>query len=342
MNIALDVMGGDNAPHEVVAGAVLAAREYEIAVSLVGKPDVIARELSKHDVRGLKLPIVPASEVIEMDDKPATAVRAKKDSSMVVACQLVKAGRADAFVTCGNTGGALAAGILHIGRMKGIQRPALITPFPTNTGFCLILDVGANVDSRPEHLQQFAVMGSIYSKRIMGVRSPTVRILSNGEEQGKGSQLVLEAVALLEKTPGITFLGNIEGRDIVNDLADVVVTDGFTGNVLIKTAEGVGKLIRTILVEELTASPISSLGGLLAKSALRRLSRRIDDSEFGGAVLLGLSNLVVVAHGRSNANAVRHAIRVAKQSIDYKIVNEIQAGVQVIPKAAAELQSQAA
>ncbi len=342
MNIALDVMGGDNAPQEVVAGAVLAAREYEIAVSLVGRPDVIARELSKHDVRGLKLPIVPASEVIEMDDKPATAVRAKKDSSMVVACQLVKAGKADAFVTCGNTGGALAAGILHVGRMKGIQRPALITPFPTQTGFCLLLDVGANVDSRPEHLQQFAVMGSIYSKRIMGVTSPTVRILSNGEEQGKGSQLVLEATALLEKTPGITFLGNIEGRDIVNDVADVVVTDGFTGNVLIKTAEGVGKLIRTILVEELTASPISSLGGLLAKSALRRLSRRIDDSEFGGAVLLGLSNLVVVAHGRSNANAVRHAIRVAKQSIDYRIVDEIQAGVQVIPKAAAELQSQAA
>lgn len=342
MNIALDVMGGDNAPHEVVAGAVLAAREYGIAISLVGKPDVIARELSKHDVRGLKLPIVPASEVIEMEDKPATAVRAKKDSSMVVACQLVKAGKADAFVTCGNTGGALAAGILHIGRMKGIQRPALITPFPTQTGFCLLLDVGANVDSRPEHLQQFAVMGSIYSKRIMGVRSPTVRILSNGEEQGKGSQLVLEATTLLEKTPGITFLGNIEGRDIVNDLADVVVMDGFTGNVLIKTAEGVGKLIRTILVEELTASPISKMGGLLAKSALRRLSRRIDDSEFGGAVLLGLSNLVVVAHGRSNANAVRHAIRVAKQSIDYKIVNEIQAGVQVIPKETAELQSQTA
>ena len=342
MNIALDVMGGDNAPHEVIAGAVLAAREYGVAISLVGKPDVIAHELSKHDVRGLKLPIVPASEVIEMEDKPATAVRAKKDSSMVVACQLVKAGKADAFVTCGNTGGALAAGILHIGRMKGIQRPALITPFPTNTGFCLILDVGANVDVRPEHLQQFAVMGSVYSKRIMGVRSPTVRILSNGEEQGKGSQLVLDATLLLEKTPGITFLGNIEGRDIVNNLADVVVTDGFTGNVLIKTAEGVGKLIRTILVEEITASPISKVGGLLAKSALRRLARRIDDSEFGGAVLLGLSNLVVVAHGRSNANAARHAIRVAKQAIDFKIVNEIQAGVQEISESAPERQAQVA
>ncbi|MBX3050723.1 MAG: phosphate acyltransferase PlsX [Caldilineaceae bacterium] len=342
MNIALDVMGGDNAPHEIIAGAVLAAREYGVAVSLVGKPDVIAGELNKHDVRGLQLPIVPASEVIEMEDKPATAVRAKKDSSMVVACRLVKAGKADAFVTAGNTGGALAAGILHIGRMKGIQRPALITPFPTNSGFCLILDVGANVDVRAEHLQQFAVMGSVYSKRIMGVRSPSIRILSNGEEQGKGSQLVLEATALLEKTPGITFLGNIEGRDIVNNLADVVVTDGFTGNVLIKTAEGVGKLIRTILVEEITATPISSLGGLLAKSALRRLARRVDDSEFGGAVLLGLSNLLVVAHGRSNANAVRHAIRVAKQAIDLKIVDEIQAGVQEVADSAAERQSQAA
>jgi len=340
MNIALDVMGGDNAPHEVIAGAVLAAREYGVSVSLVGKPDVIARELNKHNVRGLMLPIVPASEVIEMEDRPATAVRAKKDSSMVVAAQLVRAGKADAFVTAGNTGGALAAGILHIGRMKGIQRPALITPFPTNTGFCLLLDVGANVDVRAEHLQQFAVMGSVYSKRIMGISSPTIRILSNGEEQGKGSQLVLEATALLEKTPGITFLGNIEGRDIVNNLADVVVTDGFTGNVLIKTAEGVGKLIRTILVEELTASPISSLGGLLAKSALRRLSRRIDDSEFGGAVLLGLSNPLIVAHGRSNANAVRHAIRVAKQAIDFKIVNEIQAGVQEIADSVAERQSQ--
>ncbi len=261
---------------------------------------------------------------------------------MVVACQLVKAGKADAFVTAGNTGGALAAGIFHIGRMKGIQRPALITPFPTNTGFCLLLDVGANVDSRPEHLQQFAVMGSIYSRRIMGVASPTVRILSNGEEQGKGSQLVLEAAELLEHTPGITFLGNVEGRDIVNDLADVVVTDGFTGNVLIKTAEGVGKLIRTILVEEITANPISSLGGLLAKSALRRLARRIDDSEFGGAVLLGLSNPMVVAHGRSNANAVRHAIRVAKQAIDLKIIQEIQTGVQEIADRAGERQSEIA
>jgi glycerol-3-phosphate acyltransferase PlsX len=214
--------------------------------------------------------------------------------------------------------------------MSGIQRPALIIPFPTRNGFCLILDVGANADVRPEQLQQFAVMGSIYSKRIMGVDHPRVRILSNGEEEGKGSQLVLEAASLLANTPGVFFQGNIEGKGIINHLADVVVTDGFTGNVLIKTAEGVGKLIKQILIEEITATPISSLGGLLAKSAIKRLSKRLDDSEYGGAVLLGLSNLVVVAHGSSNANAIRHAIRVAKQGIEKRVVDEIQAGIQEI------------
>jgi glycerol-3-phosphate acyltransferase PlsX len=330
MNIALDVMGGDHAPQEIVAGAVLGAREYGVTVSLVGQPDAIKAELRRHNIRGLNLPIVPATQVIEMEDKPAKAVRAKKDSSMVVACKLVKSGQAQAFVTAGNTGGALAAGLFHLGRMSGIQRPALIIPFPTRNGFCLILDVGANADVRPEQLQQFAVMGSIYSKRIMGVDHPRVRILSNGEEEGKGSQLVLEAASLLANTPGVFFQGNIEGKGIINHLADVVVTDGFTGNVLIKTAEGVGKLIKQILIEEITATPISSLGGLLAKSAIKRLSKRLDDSEYGGAVLLGLSNLVVVAHGSSNANAIRHAIRVAKQGIEKRVVDEIQAGIQEI------------
>ncbi len=328
MNIALDVMGGDYAPHEIVAGAVLGARSYGVTVTLVGKPEVIRAELAKHNTRGLDLPIEPASQVIEMDEKPAKAVRSKKDSSMVVACKLVKSGRAQAFVTAGNTGGALAAGLFHIGRMKGIQRPALITPFPTRRGFCLLLDVGANADVRPEQLQQFAVMGSVYSKRVLGVRNPVVRILSNGEEAGKGNNLVLEATSLLERTPGINFQGNIEGKQIVDGQTDVVVTDGFTGNVLIKTAEGVGKLIKQILVEEITATPISSLGGLLARSAIRRLSKRLDDSEYGGAVLLGLANLVVVAHGSSNANAIRHAIRVAKQGVENRLIDEIQTGIQ--------------
>ena len=327
MNIALDVMGGDNAPHEIVSGAILAARQYDVTVSLVGRPDVIERELARHPTHRLDLPIVPAYEVIEMSDKPVKAVRTKKNSSMVVACQLVKEGKADAFVTAGNTGGALAAGILHFGRMQSILRPALIVPFPTLKGFCLILDVGANTDVKPEQLQQFGVMGSVYSRRIMGVRNPSVRILSNGEEEGKGNQLVLEATALLEETPGIRFMGNIEARDVTSGIADVVVTDGFTGNVFMKGAEGIVKLLQGVLLDEITAGPISSIGGLLVRSALRRMARRLDDSEFGGAVLLGLSNLMVVGHGRSNANAIRHTIRNAKQLIDSRLVEEIQSGV---------------
>ena len=327
MNIALDVMGGDNAPHEIVSGAILAARQYDVTVSLVGRPDVIERELARHPTHRLDLPIVPAYEVIEMSDKPVKAVRTKKNSSMVVACQLVKEGKADAFVTAGNTGGALAAGILHFGRMQSILRPALIVPFPTLKGFCLILDVGANTDVKTEQLQQFGVMGSVYSRRIMGVRNPSVRILSNGEEEGKGNQLVLEATALLEETPGIRFMGNIEARDVTSGIADVVVTDGFTGNVFMKGAEGIVKLLQGVLLDEITAGPISSIGGLLVRSALRRMARRLDDSEFGGAVLLGLSNLMVVGHGRSNANAIRHTIRNAKQLIDSRLVEEIQSGV---------------
>ncbi len=327
MNIALDVMGGDNAPREIVTGAILAARQYDVTVSLVGHPDVIDRELARHPTHRLNLPIVPAYEVIEMSDKPVKAVRTKKNSSMVVACKLVKEGKADAFVTAGNTGGALAAGILHFGRMQSILRPALIVPFPTLRGFCLILDVGANTDVKPEQLQQFGVMGSVYSRRIMGVRNPSVRILSNGEEEGKGNQLVLEATELLEQTPGIRFMGNIEARDVTSGIADVVVTDGFTGNVFMKGAEGIVKLLQGVLLDEITAGPISSIGGLLVRSALRRMARRLDDSEFGGAVLLGLSNLMVVGHGRSNANAIRHTIRNAKQLIDSRLVEEIQSGV---------------
>ncbi|MEZ4640251.1 MAG: phosphate acyltransferase PlsX [Caldilineaceae bacterium] len=335
MNIALDVMGGDFAPQEIVAGAVLAAREYGITVSLVGKPGAIEQELAKHDVSGLSLPIVPASEVIEMHDKPAQAVRNKKDSSMAVACRLVKSGEAQAFVTAGNTGGALAAGILHIGRMKGIHRPALITPFPTQNGFCTLLDVGANADVKPENLQQFAVMGTIYAKRIMNIANPSVRILSNGEEQGKGSQLVIETAQLLERTPGVNFQGNIEGRDVMTGAADVIITDGFTGNVLIKTAEGMVKLFRSVLTEELKASPVTAVGGLLSRPAFNRMARRLDDSEFGGAILMGLSSVLVVGHGKSNANATRHAIRVAKQSIELKMIEEVQHGIHEVNESAA-------
>ncbi|MCB0063439.1 MAG: phosphate acyltransferase PlsX [Caldilineaceae bacterium] len=330
MNIALDVMGGDHAPAAIVEGAVQAARLYKVTVSLVGQPALIKTELAKHDTGGLQLPIIPASEVIEMHDKPAAAVKTKRDSSMVVACELVRNGHAQAFVTAGNTGGALAAGILRIGRIKGILRPALVSPFPTTHGFCVLLDVGANADVRPEHFPQFAVMGTIYAKHVMGIDAPTVRILSNGEEEGKGNQLVLAGHKLLAETPGIIFKGNIESKEIIQGQTDVIVTDGFTGNIFIKTAEATAQLLQKVMMEELTRGPISTMGALLARSALRRVRRRTDDSEFGGAMLLGLSGLVVVAHGRSNAYAVQQAIRVAKQGIDHDILGEIRREMQVV------------
>ena len=330
MNIALDAMGGDHAPEAIVAGGVEAARVYGVTVSLVGQPDVIEAELKKHDTKGLNLPIVPASQIIEMEDKPAAAVRAKTDSSMVVGCKMVKRNEAQAFVSAGNTGGALSAGILHVGRIKGILRPALIGPFPTLKGACLILDIGANADVRPEHIQQFAIMGSIYARDVIGLTRPSVRILSNGEEAGKGNQLVIESFKLLEQTPSINFQGNIESKEIPTGLADVVVTDGFTGNIFVKTAETTATLMNRVITEEIKKSPIAVFGALLARNSLRRVRERMDDSHYGGAVLLGLSGVVVVAHGRSNAFAIRHAIRVAKQSVEQNILGKIQKGISEI------------
>ncbi|MCB0066352.1 MAG: phosphate acyltransferase PlsX [Caldilineaceae bacterium] len=330
MNIALDAMGGDHAPEAIVAGGVEAARVYGVTVSLVGQPDVIEAELKKHNTKGLNLPIVPASQIIEMEDKPAAAVRAKTDSSMVVGCKMVKRNEAQAFVSAGNTGGALAAGILHVGRIKGILRPALIGPFPTLKGACLILDIGANADVRPEHIQQFAIMGSIYARDVIGLTRPSVRILSNGEEAGKGNQLVIESFKLLEQTPSINFQGNIESKEIPTGLADVVVTDGFTGNIFVKTAETTATLMNRVITEEIKKSPIAVFGALLARNSLRRVRERMDDSHYGGAVLLGLSGVVVVAHGRSNAFAIRHAIRVAKQSVEQNILGKIQKGISEI------------
>jgi len=330
MNIALDVMGGDNGPAEIVAGAVEAARAYNITISLVGNPTVIKAELARLNTAGLNFPIVPATQVIEMEDKPANVVRTKPDSSMVVACKMVRSGEAQAFVTAGNTGGALSCGIFVVGRIPGILRPALISPFPTHKGFCVVLDIGANADVRPEHLQQFAIMGSLYAKHVMGVSNPEVGILSNGEEAGKGNQTVIGAYNVLAATPGVNFKGNVESKEIVEGGADVVVTDGFTGNIFIKTAEATARLMQRVMIEELTAGPISSMGAFLAQAALRRLRARMDDSQFGGAVLLGLNGIVVVAHGRSRANAIRHAIRVAKQGVEENLIRKIGDGVKPV------------
>ena len=327
MNIALDVMGGDHAPQEIIAGAVDAARLYGVTISLVGQPDVIHAHLADYSTTGLDLPIVSASQVIEMGDKPALAVRSKPDSSMVVACRMVRSGEAQAFITAGNTGGALAAGILKIGRINGVMRPALITPFPTRNGFCVVLDVGANADTKPEHMEQFGIMGSIYAQHALDMNAPSVYLLSNGEEVGKGNQLVLAAYDLLTQTPGIRFMGNVESKEVMDGKADVVVTDGFTGNIFLKTSEALAGLVQSVMTEELTRGPISTMGAFLAQSGLRRVRGRMDDSEYGGAVLLGLLGPVVVAHGRAKANAIRHSVRVAKNAIEHDLTHRLEEGI---------------
>ena len=330
MRIVVDAMGGDNAPGEIVKGALAAARESGDEIILVGREAEVSAAL------GGSLPatirVVHASEVIEMDDQPATAVRAKKDSSMSVGIRLVKDGQADAFVTMGNTGGALAAALFGLGRIQGIKRPALATVFPTLKGFMFLLDIGANADVRPEWLAQFAVMGSIYAERVLGVATPRVGLVSNGEEETKGNELAQAAYPLLKAAP-IHFVGNVEGKDVlIAQTADVVVTDGFTGNVIIKFAEAIGKMMREIIKEEVTRDPISMLGGVIAKGAFNRVSARADDSPYGGAVLLGVDGIVIIGHGRAKAEAVTAAIRAARRAVAQNVVANIAAGVKALPQ----------
>jgi len=325
MRIVLDAMGGDRAPAVVVDGGVQAAREYGVEVALVGRREAIEPLLARQDTAGLSVPIVPASEVIEMHEHPALAAKAKRDSSMVIGMQMVKRGEADAFVTMGNSGGALAVALLHLGRLRGIKRPALSTIFPTIKGPAFLIDIGANTDCKPEYLLQFAVMGSVYAERVLGIPNPRVGIVSNGEEEGKGNFLVRDCVPLL-KASGLNFIGNVEGKDIPAGLADVVVTDGFTGNVVIKTAEGVAGMLLEILEREIKARPLAMAGALLAKPAFRAVKRVLDYSEYGGGALLGVNGVVIVGHGRSDAKAVKNAVRVAKAAVERQVLEAIGTG----------------
>lgn len=327
MRIILDAMGGDHAPSVVVDGGVQAAREYGLEVVLVGRREAVEPELAKYDTTGLSVPIVHASEVIEMDEHPALVVKTKKDSSMVVGMQMVRSGEADGFVTMGNSGGALAAALLHLGRLRGIRRPALSSVFPTSKGPAFLIDIGANTDCKPDYLLQFAIMGSVYAERVLGIANPRVGIVSNGEEEGKGDFLVRDTVPLL-KASGLNFVGNVEGKDIPAGLADVVVTDGFTGNVVIKTAEGVAALILDSLEREIKARPQAMIGALLARPAFRAVKRVLDYSEYGGGALLGVNGVVIVGHGRSNAKAVKNAVRVAASAVEGGVLEAIRTGVQ--------------
>jgi len=333
--VALDAMGGDKAPGEVVLGAVQAAREYGIGVYLVGREEVIRAELAKHDTAGLDLPIIHTDEVIEMDEHPANAVRRKKKASMLLALQQVRDGNALGAVSAGNSGAMLAASLFTLKRLPGVDRPALGGVFPTRNGACLVIDMGANADCKPEYLLQFALMGSAYMERIFQVKSPRVGLLANGEEASKGNQLVIETHQLLAanaSTLGLNFIGNIEGRDIPASGADVVVCDGFVGNVVLKLSEGLGETLLGMLRDQMTSTLVSKLAAAVLKPGLRKLFKKLDYAEYGGVPLLGVNGSSIVAHGRSNAKAIKNAIRVAKQTAETGVAAAIAEGLAKLEK----------
>jgi glycerol-3-phosphate acyltransferase PlsX len=311
--IAVDAMGGDRGPDEIVAGA-LAARGGGIEPILFGDASI--------DTRGLGLEAT--TETIAMHEKPAEAVRAKPDSSLVAAVRAVAEGRADAVVSAGNTGAMLAAGLLELRRIPGVMRPAIAVPIPAERGPSVLLDAGANADARPEHLVQFATMGAVFAQEILGIERPQVRLLSIGEEREKGNQLALEAHELLAASD-LDFAGNTEGRDLLRGAADVVVTDGFTGNVVLKTLEGTIRTILDALRAEITATPRGKLGGLMIRPAARRLRRRLDPDTYGGAYLLGLRGLAVIAHGNSSQTAIANAVRLAARGVEHDVVGRLAA-----------------
>ncbi|NWJ44634.1 MAG: phosphate acyltransferase PlsX [Chloroflexi bacterium] len=324
MKIVLDAMGGDYAPQEPVAGAVQAAREYGIEIILIGRESEIRAELAKHETSGLKLTVVNATEVIEMTDESVQAIREKKDSSVVVGLNLVKQGEADAFVSAGHSGATFAAASLQLRRVRGVERAGLATVFPTKTGLILVIDVGANTEVRPEFLIQFAQMGAVYVEKVLKRPNPRVGLLSNGEEDSKGTPLVKETHQLLRQTSGINFIGNVEGKDVLAGLADVVVTDGFTGNILLKTAEGTADVMLHLLKQELTANLFFKLLALGLKPAFNKVKKALDHEEFGGAPLLGVNGVVIISHGRTKAKGIKNSIRVAREAVQNNTLETIK------------------
>ena len=326
MKIVVDAMGSDDHPVPDVAGAVLAAREYGDEIILVGDEPKIAEELNKADAGSLPITIRHASQVIEMTDKPSEASRVKKDSSMHVGLNLVKSGEADAFVSAGNTGGILAVAMLHtLRRIRGVRRPALGVIFPiANKPF--LIDHGANADVQPEYLLQFATMGSLYVERVRGIKNPRVALISNGKEEGKGNLLIKEATPLLVDSD-LNFVGNVEPKHFLRGAVDIGVVDGFTGNLILKTAEATASYMKEIIREEIKAGFVTSIGGLLAKPAFSRVGSKMNPDEVGGAPLLGVNGVVIVGHGRSNAYAIKQAIYQARMAVERDIVGAIRDGL---------------
>src|ERR1700751_1893950 len=332
--IALDAMGSDRAPKPEIEGALQAARQYGLRVRLVGPETVVKAELDRHSAAArLPIEVVHASEFITMEDK-VEAIRAKRDSSMRVGLGMVGDGQAAGFVTAGNTGAAMATAKVGLGAVPGVDRPALAAVFPTAPGNpAMLLDVGANVDCTPQNLEQFAVMGDIYFRAMFGKKAGTsgrrVGLLSIGQEQTKGNDLTRQAFQLLKQLP-LNFVGNVEGRDLYNGQVDVIVTDGFVGNVALKTSEGVANLVRAALKEALRATITRQVGYLLSRSAFSDFKKRLDHTEYGGAPLLGLKGVCIITHGSSNANAIKNAIRVASEFAESGVNQEIEKGIAAI------------
>ncbi|HKY34006.1 MAG TPA: phosphate acyltransferase PlsX [Candidatus Polarisedimenticolia bacterium] len=336
--IALDAMGGDHAPACVVDGAVMAAREYGHRLVLVGRAERLAHELRRHGLppggSGL-ISVHDARDVIEMHEPAVAAIRQKKHSSIRVACHLVREGAAQGMVSAGNTGAVMVTAKVVMGTLHGIERPAVMALLPNLKGLSVWLDVGANIDPRPEHLIQFALMGCIYSREILGVDNPRVGILSVGEEDSKGNAVTKEVLRQLRSSSALNVIGNVEGRDIFNGNADVIVSDGFTGNVSLKAIESVAEMLAVLLRQELTSSLPARLGALLSRAALRRFKKRVDYAEYGGMPLLGVKGSAIICHGRSSSKAVKNAVRVAAEVIESRVNDRIQEVMHSMPGLAA-------
>ncbi|HEY9798256.1 MAG TPA: phosphate acyltransferase PlsX [Leptolyngbyaceae cyanobacterium] len=323
--IAIDAMGGDHAPAEIVAGALRAQAELGVEVLLVGEPQAIESSLKQH-TSSCQLEIVPAEDVVAMDEEPLVSLKRKPKASINVAMDLVKQKRAEAVVSAGHSGAAMAAALLRLGRLKGIDRPAIGAVFPTMVAGkpVLVLDVGANVDCRPKYLEQFAVMGSVYSQYVLGIDEPKVGLLNIGEEECKGNDLAIRTHQLLGENPRVAFIGNAEGRDVLSGRFDVIVCDGFVGNVLLKFAEAVGEIMLQILREELPQGLSGQLGTALLKPNLKRIKQRVDHAEHGGGLLLGVAGICIISHGSSQAPSIFNAIRLAKEAVDNQVLERIQ------------------
>ncbi|MHB1414561.1 MAG: phosphate acyltransferase PlsX [Chloroflexota bacterium] len=330
MKIVLDAVGGDFAPAEAVKGAVEAARQHGLQIALVGPEATVRAELAEHDTAGLALEVVDAPQVVGMDEHPVAAVRQKRRSSLAVGLGLVRDGQAQAFVSAGNSGAVLAASLFVLGRIEGVDRPAICAIYPTLTGPLLLLDIGANADVRPQYLQQFALLGSVYMEKALGRANPRVALLSNGEEDTKGNLVVQEAHRLLRDS-GLNFVGNVEGGDLpTGGKADVVVCDGFVGNVAIKLSEGLSESLFSLIREELSRGVVTKLAPAALRPAFRRVKRRLDYEEYGGAPLLGVKGVVIISHGRSRAKAIRNALRVAAQAAEQRLVETVAEGLAAV------------